>query len=565
MANFNTVILILSILGALTLFLFGMKLMSESLQRFSGKRLRTIFSSIASNKLKAIMAGLLVTGVIQSSSAVTVMLVSFVNAGLFSLTQALAIMMGANIGTTVTAWLITLFGFSFEFSIILLPLLGLSLPLLFMKGVRYRSAGEFILGFAILFLGLQFMKNSLPGIDESSPIVSFFTSINVQGMSKYLIYGGAGLLITLLIQSSSASMALTLVMCNNGYISYEAAAAMILGENLGTTITANLAAIVANRSAKRLALGHTLFNFLGLIWAFVFFGFLVKLSFNTATFITGNSPVFNNINNPIGLSIFHTGFNLINSLLLMWFIPSFKKALEFIIPVKNSEKKNYKLRYFKSWFTPMNEVDILQAHEEICNFGKHVTSMFSLIPEYILEKENDKYSRLRKRIYRCEEQSDELEREIIYFLTRLAENDLSEANSRRVTAMVKIADEIESIADQCIQMERTIHNKNEAQAWFSQEMRDEIFSLFDLVNEALQTMNENLSHEYRPGILSKASENEIKVNELRDKLVQLNKLRIESGAYNYKQTGYFTELLNQCEKLADHVINVNQAIASNTK
>jgi phosphate:Na+ symporter len=565
MGNFNSVVAILSILGSLALFLFGMKLMSESLQRFSGNRMRAIFSSIASNNLKALAAGLIVTGVIQSSSAVTVMLVSFVNAGLFSLTQALGIMMGANIGTTVTAWLITLLGFRFEFSSILLPVLGLGLPFLFLPGVRNRSVGEFILGFAILFLGLQFMKNSLPGIDESSPIITFFTTITNNGTGRLLIYIAAGLLLTVLIQSSSATIALTFVMCNNGYISYESAAAMILGENLGTTITANLAAIVANRSAKRLALGHTLFNFLGLLWAFAFFGYLVNLSHEASTFLTGNSPIPGEAHNPIGLSIFHTGFNVLNSLLLLWFIPTLKKTLERIIPLKDNEKKNYRLRYFKSRFMAMNEVDILQAHEEIHNFGKHVAHLFGLIPEYLLEKESDKYEKLRKRIYKCEEQSDELDREITLFLTRISENDLTEANSRLLTAMFKITDDIESIADQCIAMEHIIRSKNEAQAWFSQEMRDDLFSLFNLVTEALATMNENLSREYRPGILAKAAENEIRINELRDQLVKNNRLRIESGEYNYKQAAFFDELLNHCETLADHVINVNQAIASNTR
>jgi phosphate:Na+ symporter len=565
MGNFDTVIALLTLLGSLTLFLFGMKLMSESLQLFSGERLRSIFSSIASNKVKAIAAGFLVTGLIQSSSAITVMLVSFVNAGLFSLSQALGLMMGANIGTTVTAWLITFFGFKFEFTTILLPVLGLSLPLLFLPGARNRAAGEFLLGFAILFLGLQFLKNSLPGIDESSQIISIISSIADQGTGKYLIYASAGLLITLIIQSSSATIALTFVICNQGYISYEAAAAMILGENLGTTITANLAAIVANRSAKRLALGHTLFNFFGLIWAFAFFGFLVKLSSDTASFITGNSPILGKAPIPLGLSIFHTGFNLINTLLLFGLIPYFKKSLEKIIPLRNNEKKSYRLRYFKSRFLAMNEIDILQVHEEILNFGKLATAMFNLIPEYLMEKGDDKYEKLRKRIYKYEEQSDDIDRGITHFLTRISENNLSEANSRRITAMFKITDDIESIADQCIQMERTIQKKNEAKAWFSQEMRDELFSLFSLVNEALATMNENLSHEYRPGILAKAAENEIKINELRDKLLQKNKQRIESGENDYKYAEFYVELIKHCETLADHVINVNQAIASNTK
>lgn len=565
MANFELIIIILSILGSLALFLFGMKLMSESLQRFSGIRMRAIFSSIASNKLKALAAGLIVTGVIQSSSAVTVMLVSFVNAGLFSLSQAIGIMMGANIGTTVTAWLISIFGFKFEFSSILLPVLGLSLPLLFMPGAKYRLAGEFLMGFAILFLGLQFMKSSVPVMDESSQMVAFFKTISNQQTGKYLIFAGAGLFITLLIQSSSATIALTFVLCSQGYISYDAAAAMILGENLGTTITANLAAIVANRAAKRLALGHTLFNLFGIIWAFAFFAFFVNLSHQASDFITGNSAIPSAAHVPIGLSIFHTGFNVINSLILIWFIPTFTKVLEIMIPVKASEKKSYRLQYFKSKFLAINEVDILQAHEEIHNFGKHVVRMFSLIPQYLLEKGEEKSEKLKKRIYKSENQSDEIDREITDFLTHIAENDLTEANSRRITAMFKITNDIESIADQCIEMERTISRKNEAKAWFSQDMRDDLFSLFSLVTEALETMTENLEKEYRPGILARASEIEIKINELRDKLIQRSKLRIQSGEYNYQQGAFFDELLNHCEKLADHVLHVNQAIASNIK
>ncbi|PKP48768.1 MAG: Na/Pi cotransporter [Bacteroidetes bacterium HGW-Bacteroidetes-11] len=565
MVSFSSIINILTILGSLMLFLFGMKLMSESLQRISGNRLRNIFSSIASNRLKAITAGVVVTGVIQSSSAVTVMLVSFVNAGLLSLSQAIGIMMGANMGTTVTAWLITLFGFKFEFTTILLPVLGLALPFLFLPGARNKSLGEFLIGFSILFLGLQFMKNSLPGIDENSPIVAFITSISSQGTGSYLLFAAAGFLITLLIQSSSATIALTFVMCHNGYIGYDAAAAMILGENLGTTVTANIAAIVANRSAKRLAFSHTLFNLTGIIWALLFFRFLVGISYNLADYITGNSPIESEAIVPLGLSIFHTGFNVLNTLILVWFIPSIKHLLEIIIPLRPNEKKSFKLRYFKSRFMAINEVDILQAHEQISYFGRHVAYMFNLIPEYLIEKREQKSEKIQKRLYKSEEQADELDREITDYITRIAENDLSEANSRKVRAMLKITDDLESIADQCLQMERTIRRKNEASAWFTQEMRDDLFELFNLVKESLNTMNENLAGDYRPGILAKATEHELKVNELRDKLIQSNKLRLEAGEYQYKHASFYAELLNQCEKLADHVINVNQAIASNIK
>ncbi|KAF0201427.1 MAG: hypothetical protein FD170_2744 [Bacteroidetes bacterium] len=565
MVSFINIINVLTILGSLMLFLFGMKLMSESLQRISGNRLRNILSSIASNRLKAITAGVVVTGVIQSSSAVTVMLVSFVNAGLLSLTQGIGIMMGANIGTTVTAWLITLFGFKFEFTIILLPVLGLALPFLFLPGARNRSLGEFLIGFSILFLGLQFMKDALPGIDENSPIVAFITSISSQGAGSYLLFAAVGFLMTLLIQSSSATIALTFVMCHNGYIGYDAAAAMILGENLGTTATANIAAIVANRSARRIALSHTLFNLVGTLWAFVFFKFLVTISYDLSAYITGNLPIANESIVPLGLSIFHTGFNVINTLILVWFVPYIKRLLEIIIPLMPNEKKSFKLRYFKSRFMAINDVDILQAHEQISYFGRHVAYMFNLIPEYLIEKREQKSEKIQKRLYKSEEQADELEREITDYITRIAENDLSEANSRKVRAMLKITDDLESIADQCLQMERTIRRKNEASAWFTQEMRDDLFELFNLVKESLNTMNENLAGDYRPGILSKATEHELKVNELRDKLIQNNKLRLEAGEYNYKHASFYAELLNQCEKLADHVINVNQAIASNIK
>jgi phosphate:Na+ symporter len=553
------------ILGSLMLFLFGMKLMSESLQRISGNRLRIIFSKIASNRLKAITAGVAVTAVIQSSSAVTVMLVSFVNAGLLSLTQGIGIMMGANIGTTVTAWLITLFGFKFEFTTIMLPVLGLALPFLFLPGARNKSLGEFLIGFSILFLGLQFLKGTLPGVDENSPIVTFIASISSQGAGSYLIFAATGLFITLLIQSSSATIALTFVMCHNGYIGYDAAAAMILGENLGTTVTANIAAIVANRSAKRLALSHTLFNLVGTIWAIVFFKFLVGLSYDFSAYLTGKMPITNESIVPLGLSVFHTGFNVFNTLLQVWFVPYLKRLLEIIIPLRPNEKKHFKLRYFKSRFMAINDVDILQAHEQISYFGRHVAYMFNLIPEYLIEKREQKSEKIQKRIYKSEEQADELDREITDYITRIAENDLSEANSRKVRAMLKITDDLESIADQCLQMERTIRRKNEASAWFTQEMRDDLFELFNLVKESLGNMNENLTNDYRPGILAKATEHELKVNELRDKLIQANKLRLEAGEYNYKHASFYAELLNQCEKLADHVINVNQAIASNIK
>lgn len=564
MVSFKNIIDLLTILGSLMLFLFGMKLMSESLQTIAGRRIKSLIADLTSNHLKAIITGFLITGIVQSSSAVTVVLVSFVNAGILSLTQGLGIMMGANIGTTITAWLVTFFGFKFEFTTILLPLLGLGLPLLFVPGAKNRAYGELIIGFAILFFGLQFMKNSLPGIDENSPMVGLISSITGHGFRSVLLYTFYGLLITLILQSSSATITLTFVLCFNGYISYEAAAAMILGENLGTTITANLAAIVANRAAKRIALGHTLFNLAGLVWALILFYPMVRATENTALWISGYNHTSEFLI-PLGLSIFHSGFNIINTLLLAGFIPFFRRVLEKIIVLRSNEKKNFRLRYFKSRFIAMNEVDILQAHEQISYFGRHVSYMFSLIPLYLTEKRDAKIEKIQRRLFKCEDEADDLDREITDFITRITENDLSEANSRKIRAMLKITDDLESIADQCFQMERTIRRKNEANAWFTQEMRDDLSALFLLVKNSLDTMNENLSHDYRPGILSKATENELKINEMRDKLILSNRIRLEAGEYNYKHASFYAELLNQCEKLADHIINVNQAIASNIK
>lgn len=565
MSLFDNAVLILTILGSLTLFLYGMKLMSESLQKIGGNSLRGIFSFIASNRTRAIFSGLLVTAVIQSSTTVTVMLVSFTNAGFFTLTQALGLMMGANIGTTVTAWLVSYFGFHFDLSIILLPILGLTLPFLFFPSAGKRSIGEFLVGFAILFLGLQFLRNSLPDISSDTQLLEIISGMSDFGIGSTLLFALAGIVITVIVRASSATIALTMVMCHNGWITYEDAAAMVLGENIGTTLTANIAAIVANRSAKRLALGHALFNVFGTFWVLIFFKFFVHLSANGADFITGISPLDNVESVPVGLSVFHSGFNILNTLLFAGLVPLYRKLLEFIIPLKPNEKKNFSLKYINPGYLTLSEMSLLQAREEIHLFGVHVANMFNLIPEYLIEKRENKYLKLQKRILKYEEQADEMEAEIRQYLTRTAEQDLTESGSRRISSMLKIIDDIESIADQCIQMERTINRKNTEKAWFTQEMRSDLNDLFNLLKEALETMNYNLAQDYRPGILAKASETELKINELRDRLLLDNNQRVEHGEYSYQHAAFFSGLVSQCEKLADHIINVNQAIASNVK
>lgn len=554
---------LLSVMGSLALFLLGMKLMSEALQRIMGSRLRQLFSAGPTTRLNDVASGALVTGLTQSSSAVILMIVSFISAGLIPLMQGLSIMIGANIGTTITGWIIALLGFNMEFLFYLLPLMGISLPLLFLPGSHYRAYGEFLMGFSLIFFGVYFLTWSLTA---DAPLYDWFNAFthDIFNWKQLLTFALLGVLVSIALPSSNATLALIFVLCYAGYLPLEHSAALVAGQNFGTTVWVILGAYQANAASRRIAAGHWWFNLVGLTLSLILFYPLLLVSTKAALFIL-QTPVLTPAAGPIALAAFHTLFNLLPALLIIPAMPAFKWLIYQFIPYQSGENKTLQLRYFKSRFIVSNEVNLIQAAEEIHLFGKHVELMFSLIPQYLTEKHADKFVKIQKKILRLEDRADERERLIENFITHIAENDLTEANARRIRSMLKIINNLESVADQCIQMERTIRRKNEANAWFTPEMRENVFTMFGHVQNAIEVMNTNLSKEYRPGILLEATQLELQINELRNTMLDENMQRFNRGDFTYSHLKFFSDLMNECEKLADHVINVNQAIASNIR
>lgn len=569
MINFSGItsilIVILSVLGSLAIFLFGMKTMSEALQKLIGGKLRKSLSSIVSDKYKGFLSGFLITGTIQSSTAVSIMLVSFLNAGIFSLEQALSFIIGANVGTTLTAWFITILGFHSNLEFILLPVMALTLPILFRKNKQYRSIAELITGFVLIFTGFYFLMDSMPSISGGSGFVKYISVLSENDFGTDILYGIAGILLTILIRSSSASTALTIVMCFDGWMTFENAAAMIIGANIGTTLTANLAARTAVKNSKRLALGHTIFNVTGAILTFLVFKNFIQFVADTTFQIYGSSPESNIAAVPLSLAIAHSFFNIFTAILAFSLFKPFRKLLEIIIPVKPNEENKTELRYIDTGYLNMGELSLVQVQDKILQYGLHVKNMFALIPLYLTEKEEVRFIKLRKKLNKYEEKADALEDIISNYLTHMTGDGLTMAASRKVSSMLKITSDIESIADQCMQLERTIRLKNEAKAWLSPEVREQIIDMFSLVEQSIDNMNRNLSVEYSPRVLIHASEIEIKINNARDNFIKLNKKNIEEGQYSFSHGSFFSDIANHCEKIGDYVINVNQAIASNVK
>lgn len=551
---------ILKLIGSLGLFLFGMKLMSEALQKVAGDKMRNILAKMTSNRIKGVFTGFLVTSAIQSSSATTVMVVSFVNAGLLSLIGAIGVIMGANIGTTVTAWIISLLGFKISVSAFSLPLIGVSLPLLFSKNRNRKSWGEFIIGFAILFMGLQFLKESIPDIKSNPEIFNFLANYTHLGFLSILLFLGIGSLLTVIIQSSSATIALTLVMCNSGWISFDIAAAMVLGENIGTTITANLAALVANNSAKRAARAHFIFNILGVIWMLLLFKFFLKGIEAFMLTFDGASPFENISAIPIALSIFHTSFNILNTTLLIGFAPLIIKIVKKMVPIKDEDEEEFRLMHIDTGLLSTSELSIFQARKEIAVFANIIIKMFGYVHELFKETNDSKFTKLFSKIDKYEEISDRMEVEIATYLTKVSEGELSKLGSKRLKSMLKLISDIESIADSCFNIAITIERKKQKKALFPQDIQDNVNKMFELIKQSLDKMYYNLDNDYSNISIIKANEIENKINKYRDKLKKEHLSNIESGKYNYQAGIIYNDIFCESEKLADFVINVSEAI-----
>jgi phosphate:Na+ symporter len=561
---------ILTLVGSLGLFLFGMKLMSESLQKVAGSKMRQVLAAMTNNRFKGILTGLLVTTTIQSSSATTVMVVSFVNAGLLSLIGAVGVIMGANIGTTVTAWVIALLGFKVSLSFLSLPLIGISFPLFFSKNSFRKTWGEFLIGFAILFIGLQFLKESVPDIRSNPEALNFLSSFTNSGYLSVLAFVLVGTILTVIIQSSSATMALTLVLCYNGVLPFELAAAMVLGENIGTTITANIAAMVANVSAKRAARAHLIFNIFGVLWMLiVFYPFLRGIDFfmmekHGLSILTTqlSSEDFEYLKSiyPIGLSLFHTVFNIINTALLIGFASLIAKTATKLVPDDEEDDEEFRLTFIDTSLVSTSEISTMQAKNEIANFGQRIQKMFAFIPALLLEQPDKKYDKLLKRIAKYEQITDDIEVEIATYLTKVSEGEMSHDTSRKIRAMLKIIDDLESVGDVIYQISRIVDNNYQRKIEFTDEQKHSLKEIIEIVKEAIVEMNLNLSTSYSDVNSKPAYSFERKINKKRDVLRQNHIDDLKAKKYKHKVGAYYSDMFSLSEKVGDYVFNVTEAI-----
>lgn len=549
----------LKLIGSLGVFLYGMKLMSEALQKVAGERMRHILSAMTSNRVKGVITGILITAIIQSSSATTVMVVSFVNAGLLSLVESIGVIMGANVGTTVTAWLISILGFKVSMAEISLPMIGLCLPLLFSNKRSRKNWGELIIGFGLLFIGLEFLKNSMPNLDENPEMFTFLQEYADMGYASYILFMLIGTVLTILIQSSSATMALTLVMCANGWINFEIAASMVLGENIGTTVTANLAAMVANSTAKRAAFAHFLFNVFGVIWVLsifpLFLGWIEALSVAMGI---GN-PETSVEAVPMALSLFHTAFNISNVLILIWFTKLIARFATKIIPAQETGNDAFKLKHIKIGLLSTPDTSLFQAKQEIILYGKNTKDMFHQVTE-CLELPSKDFEKKFENLVKMEDESDNVEVEIANYLTKVSESKMTTENSQRIRAMFKVVSEIESIADSSLNLAKAINRRNDQNIIFPEELTNKLKHMFALVEDTLTTMCNNLNQEYKEVTAKKAYELEQAINDYRTILKQEHLIAIEEKRYDYPTGILYNDMFSECEKIGDYAINVTQAI-----
>ncbi len=593
----------LKLVGSLALFLYGMKIMSDGLQKLAGNKLRNVLSAMTRNRVMGVLTGVLISAVIQSSSATTVMVVSFVNAGLLSLVQSIGVIMGANIGTTVTAWVISLFGFGkFSISALSIPLMGLAIPFIFSSKSKNKSFGEFIFGFAFLFMGLDFLKDSMPDLQNNPEVLGFVRNFSDNGFLSVLFFLLIGTVLTIIVQSSSATVALTLIMTAKGWIDFPSAAAMVMGENIGTTITANLAAIPANISAKRAAFSHLMFNVLGVVWMLFVFkyfiqmvgglvenatavnpngmtAFLASLSpqeYATITATNSSSAIAPELadkyklyleyqtSTSYGLSLFHTLFNVFNVSIMIWFVKVYEKICLFVIkPRKGTEDdEEFVLKYIGTGMSSSSELSILQVEQEVGVYANRVKRMLDFIREMTNMASNDKeFLKLYNRVEKYEEISDRMEVEIGNYVAKVSEGRLSNESKETTRAILRIVTEIESIADAACNIGRHLNRKSESGVSFDKSLIDNINSMYDLIDKAFENMIVILQNRKVSGPhLIESTSLEKEINDLRSLLKKQNVVNVDQMAYSYQSGVLYMDIINECEHLGDYIINVVDAM-----
>lgn len=564
---------IFTLLGALGMFLYGMNLMSSGLQKVSGDKLRSFLSAMTSNPFKGVLTGLGITSVIQSSSATTVMVVSFVNAGLLTLAQAIGVIMGANIGTTVTAWLVSWLGFKADISVLAVPLMLFGFLFSNSKKNQRQNIGELIVGFCLLFLGLSFMKESVPDLNETPEVLDFVKTWSSYGFSSVLLFLVFGTVLTLVLQSSSATMAITLIMLSMGWIPFEMACAMVLGENIGTTITANIAASIGNTLAKRAAMSHTIFNVFGVLWALILYKpFLSLVGLITATVFGLPNPSAEGfaVSGPnsaegvaalYGLSMLHTLFNTINTFLLIWFIKYIEKAVVFIIRApKDQENEVFRLKYISAGPLATPELALEQAFNEIMHFAQISKKGLAYVRAAVAERNSDKFEELCNKLVKYEEISDRIEYEIATFLNGVSAGDISEDTSKQIKAMYKIIKELESLGDSGEVISRILSRRNVHNKTFDDETIKKLQGMADAVDNAYDAMIDNLAAVHKGTLteVSNAYNAEDRINNLRSNLRDAEIEEIENNKKNYQTSVYYIDIVNQLERMGDFIINISQ-------
>lgn len=585
----------LGLLGAVGLFLYGMKVMSEGLQKAAGDRLRNILGAMTRNRFSGLLTGIVITALIQSSSASTVMVVSFVNAGLMTLAQSMAVIMGANVGTTFTAWIIAIFGFKVNMSAMVLPIIAMAVVLLFMKKSRTRSIGEFLIGFAFLFMGLDMISTYVPDLQSNPEMFAVLREYSSMGIASILLFTLVGVLVTMVIQSSAATFAITLIMCSKGWITFDLACALVLGSNIGTTITPLLASLSGNVAAKRAAMGHLLFNLLGTLWCICCF--IPFANFNSwlteelgmgdpnglYTFVNGlehtdpelYNHLFDNslpaghhvlaqiaamqLSVSFGLSIFHTSFNLVNVSIMIWLTKVYVKIVERLVPNRNKEDEEFNLKFIGGGLVAASELNLAQAEKEILVFAQRVGRMIDMGQQLIhIDEGSEEFNRLLSRLEKYEDISDRMELEIANYLHKCSEGRLSNEGKLRVAAMLGIISEIESIADSCLGIGKILLRKMQTGAEFTPEIYANIDSMYTYVNEAMSLMLDEIGkpESINEKELIRSYNKEREINNMRNSLRTANPENINSKRYSYQAGIYYMDIISDLERTGDYIINV---------
>ncbi|MCR5298389.1 MAG: Na/Pi cotransporter family protein [Paludibacteraceae bacterium] len=552
-----SIIDLLSFIGSLALFLYGMKLMSEALQKVAGARMRSILTAMTQNRFMGILTGVFVTAVIQSSSATTVMVVSFVNAGLMTLAQSIGVIMGANIGTTVTAWIISAIGFKVNIAAFAIPLFAIGMPLMFSSRSSRKSIGEFIFGFSFLFMGLSFLQKVAIEINLGSAVAHLLAEVHGSGFLIILLFVLVGTLVTMLVQASAATMAITLMLFDMHIpgFGFEQAAALAMGQNIGTTITAFMASLTANTQARRAALAHMFFNVFGVLVFLVFFyPACHAVSWFVSSFLGETNDLFK-------LSTFHSAFNIINTLLLVGFVHQIERLVCRLLPQKEQDEE-YRLRFISAGLLSTAELSILQAQKEIFVYVERVAKMFGMVKDMDRESDEDRFLKTFERVQKYENISDRMELEIANYLNRVSEGRLSDESKGKIHRMLRIVSEIESVADSCDNISRILDRKRQGKITFLPDMQSHIDKMYSFLDEGLDSMSQVLHLINEPDVDTARSESiETQINRYRDELKRQNVSDVNEHRYSYETSVVYMDLITECERMDDYIINIVEAVA----